>query len=103
MTLELNRDSSYSIWDLWSSTYFTFSHFWKLYNYIPQMMWQGIMKHATLEMTLENNDIEIHDDVAFPSYSFCFFLFIFMMDISCVSSSSSKGLIDLVSSCDLDP
>lgn len=101
MTLEISRDSSYSMWDPWFSTYFTFSHFGKLHNYIPQMMRQDTLTHVTLEMTIDNDDMEFHDDVALPSCSSCCFLDIFMMDLACVSSSSSRGMIDMESSCDL--
>ena len=102
MTLEINNDSSYSMWDHWSSTYFTFSHLGKLHNYISQMMWQDIMTHVTLEMTLDNDEMELNDDVALPSCSFCYFLCIFMRDIACDLYSSSKGMIDMESSYYLD-
>lgn len=60
------------------------------------------MTQVSLEMTLDNDDMELHDDVALKSYFFCCFLLIFMMDLACVSSSSSKRLIDMDYSCDLD-
>lgn len=89
------------MWDPWYSTYFTFSHFGELHNYIPKI-WHDTMTHVTLEMTLDNDDMELHDDVELPSCSFCYFICIFMKDLACVLSPSSKELISMESSCDHD-
>ena len=63
------------MWDPWPSKYFTFFHFGELHNYIPQMMWQDTMIHVTLGMTLDNDDIEVHDDMEFPICSSCCLVF----------------------------
>lgn len=61
------------------------------------------MMQVTLERTLNNDDMELHDDVAFLGCSFNCFLCIFMMeDLVCYLYLSSKGISCMESSCDHD-